>query len=195
MAYDKSFYEKYFEYLQEPRVRRNHGLMLQLFASFAGSRNLRVLDLGCGTGEFERHGLFVHQYLGVDANKSGYVRSFLQADYKTLDFPIPFAPNAFVSLFSIEPSHPVEERYALYDRIFEKYPEITHGISSGFYYQSKMDCDEVTEADGAVVSYQTLERVDQIPSERFKEIHVSLATPSAMFGEDVIEVWKFLERK
>ncbi len=136
-----------------------------------------------------------HQYVGVDKNDTGVVRPFIQSDYTDLSFleNLPFAPNAFVSLFSIEACLPKKKRYRLYEELFER-ADISIGLSAGFYYESKKDQDTVGET-GGIISYQTIEPLEYHDSDVFEEMRIVLKTPSAMFGPDVVEVWKILTRR
>jgi len=198
MAYDKAFYEKYLRYLAEPAVRKSHDFAFRMFRRAVGPDfALKVIDLGCGTGEYERHGPHT-QYVGIDENESGYVQSFLQADYADPGTAarLPFEPNAFVSLFSIEPFFAAGERYALYERLFARYPKCRFALVSGFYYQRRAGADMVTEKLGGseVVSYQTIEDPSTVMSSAFTELRMLLPTPSS-FGDDVVEVWKILLRQ
>ncbi len=196
MPYDEIFYQRYREYLKEGVVRKNHDRMFELLPLLALPNELRVIDLGCGTGEYitydQRHAL----YAGVDLNNTGNVAPFIQRDYCALDFAplVPFTPNAFVSLFSIECSYPPEAKYGLYSRIFSAFPHLRCGLSAGFYYESRRDQPTVTEA-GEIESYQTIEKSPVDDSYLFRESRILLRTPSEMFGQDVVEVWKFFVRK
>jgi hypothetical protein len=65
---------------------------------------------------------------------------------------------------------------------------------SGFYYWNSKDKNPIGET-GGIQSYQTLEPVETVLSPNFHETRITLPAPSEMFGSDVIEVWKLLERK
>ena len=105
-----------------------------------------------------------------------------------------FLPNVFVSLFSIEPCLPRYARYNLYEKVFVHYPEIRAALVSGFYYEDKIGQTKVKET-GGIESYQTSGRFGGEVSEIFDETFITMRTPSKLFGDKVVEVWKILERK
>lgn len=197
MAYDPEFFAQYAEYLVEPSVRESHDSIFQIFNKDEDSVDtLDVLDLGCGMGEFParvRH----HQYLGVDRENQGVPFAFMQADYTNLNFleRLPFEPNLVVSLFSIEACLPAGERYALYNELFERLPTVGAILTAGFYYESKKNQETVQETEGKLVSYQSNESLYDHESKLFDERRILMRTPSKMFGPDVVEVWKILERR
>lgn len=194
---DKTFWEKYWDYLHEPVVRRNHDQAFKMFAEKANlPEQLRVVDLGCGLmeyGWFDRHHF---GYAGVDVKKSATAPyTFIEADYATMDYSqLPFEPNAFVSLFSIECCNPPDKKYMIYRRLFEQIPNLKFGLAGGFFYESKRDQPTVTEV-GGLVSHQTIEDPKFYGSILFSEHRFVMRTPSKMFGNDVVEVWKFFARK
>lgn len=198
MPYDEIFYQRYQEYLREDTVRKSHDFAFAWFKRFTHSAPLLVVDLGCGLGEYEKFGNPA-RYAGVDMNDSGAVDNFIHADYHDFGFlkQLNFMPNAFVSLFSIEPFHPAREKYVLYEKIFSQIPSITWGLVSGFFYESKRDKEVVEELKGAekIVSYQTIEGEAKHVSKIFSERRLYISTPSKMFGKDVIEVWKIFSRR
>lgn len=192
MPYDKDFFQRYEAYLEEPTVRTNHNHAFARFREISGG-SLRVIDLGCGLGEFCLYGIYV-DYLGIDLNPPNSGRAYRAGDWR-LGIPkgLPFVPNAFVSLFSIEPFLPAEERYALYTKIFAENPKIRYGLSAGFYYLSQSDEEQVIET-GGIVSYQSISTIGQHPTHGFHEERAFIHTPSTMFGDDVMEVWKTFVR-
>ncbi|MBI2035678.1 MAG: class I SAM-dependent methyltransferase [Candidatus Liptonbacteria bacterium] len=196
MPYDENFYRMYREYLQEQTVRRNHDHVFSLFASLLLHDSPRVMDLGCGIGEYATYDQQHAAYVGVDLNNTGSVIPFVQADYLKLNFGnlLPFLPNAFISLFSIECCHSSESKYTLYNRIFSTFPAVKYGLVGGFFYESRRNQETVSEA-GEIVSYQTIEDPSLHISPLFTELRIHIRTPSRMFGNDVIEVWKLLVRK
>ncbi len=196
MAYNRPFYEMYREYLQEKVVRENHDCMFRLFRSLTVPESLRVIDLGCGVGEYATYDYRYASYVGIDLNNTGALKNFLQADYLKLDFKdrLLFTPNAFVSLFSLECFHPASARYAFYEKLFGDFPAIRFGLVSGFFYESRRDQETVSET-GGITSYQTVEDPARFISPVFTELRVHMRTPSKMFGQDVVEVWKILVRK
>ena len=194
MSYDKEFYQMYQAYLREKVVRANHNKIFECFRRLIQPMELLVVDLGCGLGEYSLHGSYT-KYVGIDVNDTGQVKSYVQTDYHNPNFAtlLPFVPTAFVSLFSIECCHSVDDKYALYEQIFTNIPSIRYGLVVGFFYESKRDLETVGEA-GGIVSYQTNEDPSLYISNTFSEFRIHMRTPSKMFGDDVIEVWKFLSR-
>jgi len=196
MAYDPEFYRLYRDYLRERTVRASHDLVFAMFETICARHveKRNVMDIGCGLGEFDRY-CEPERYVGVDRNNAGSVLSFVQADYTDLAFltQLPFDPNVFVSLFSVEACLPAADRYAFYERLFSE-TGVVLGLVAGFYYESKRDQATVGET-GGIISYQTIEPMDFHRSDRFKELRVLTRTPSKMFGADVVEVWKVLSRK
>lgn len=154
-----------------------------------------MADLGCGIGEYSLFGHY-KDYAGIDLNNAGEIRNFVQADYHDLGFVgrLPFGPTAFVSLFSIECCHSADKKYALYEKIFAEVPTIEYGLAGGFFYESKRNLETVGEA-GGLISHQTIEDPSKHISESFDEFRLHIRTPSKMFGEDVVEVWKILSRR
>lgn len=192
MSYNDQFYDSYKEFLKEPVVRRNHDRVFQVFRLLAGGP-LQVLDLGCGTGEFSTYCPGVSSYLGVDKVASPAARVVL--DYtQDLSSLSDHQFNCFVSLFSIEACYPAKERYALYNKVFKEFPYIDRALVSGFYYEHAAGQETVEEVSG-LTSYQTIEPLESNPSDVFEESRMVMRTPSAFFGSDVVEVWKFLERR
>lgn len=198
MAYDNDFYEMYEQYLNEPTVRENHATAFRLFHKVLDSlyytRSVRnVIDLGCGLGEFKRYAQGAINYLGIDKNPGPHTN--LVTDYtKPLLLKKEFTPNIFVSLFSIEACLPAHERYEIYTRMFRDFPTLEGALVSGFYYQHAADQDMINET-GDITSFQTVEPLERFQSESFNEMRILMHTPSKMFGQDVVEVWKILTRK
>ncbi len=194
MPYDENFYRMYREYLEEPTVRKNHDCIFELFTSFLLPESPRVVDFGCGVGEYLTYDSRHSRYVGIDRNKTIDSTDFIQADYLSVDLSLPFPPNAFLSLFSVECCHPLAVRYDFYERVFAAFPAIRCGLVGGFFYESRRDQETVTES-GELVSYQTIEDPSRHISPNFTELRAHLYTPSEMFGRDVVEVWKFFVRK
>ncbi len=204
MAYDPDFYRMYAEYLKEVTVRASHNRAFNQFQRLARG-DLQVVDFGCGLGEFWQYGAPA-RYIGVDVNDIEGLRGnfqLIQTDYHDLQglsrmlrrgFTLPFLPNAFVSLFSVECFHSVQERYELYGEVFETFPTIKFGLVSGFFYESKRGQETVGET-GGIVSHQTIEDPWLHSSGLFTELRMHIRTPSRMFGQDVVEVWKFFTRR
>jgi len=196
MPYDENFYRIYRRYLEESTVRRSHDHVFTLFASLLFPDRPRVIDLGCGIGEYALYDVYHTEYVGVDLNNTGEVKKFIEADYMALGFgrSVPFLPNAFISSFSIECCHGVEQKYNFYNRVFSLFPTVHCGLVGGFFYESKRDNDVVSET-GGIESHQTIEDPSLHISDLFTELRIHLRTPSKMFGADVIEVWKLFVRK
>jgi len=213
MPYDQHFYRLYEDYLHEPLVRDRHGRAFGFFHDAIEQRTpllrVDVIDLGCGLGEYRRFGFRpVGRYLGIDkedttanvpaarGKETPLVKPQIKADYTDPAFldRLPFTPNAFISLFSIEACLPVADRYALYHELFVRMPTLRIGMSAGFSYASKRDQETIGE-NGDIVSYQTIDGPYDHVDPLFEEERLVLRVPSAMFGPDVVEVWKFFFRK
>lgn len=197
MGYDPNFYKRYAEYLKEDNVRTSHDFAFSQFERLAGKK-LWFVDLGCGLGEYWKHGS-PFAYTGVDVNDPKVGFKFIQGDYHDLralklELSRNRITNAFVSLFSIECFHSAPEKYAFYHRVFEVFPSIRFGLVSGFFYESKRNQETVGET-GGIVSYQTIEDQSLYVSNVFTELRMHIRTPSQMFGQDVVEVWKFFIRR
>jgi len=198
MVYDQSFYQAYKSYLAEATVRRAHDWLLKIASDNPDFKN--VVDFGCGEfNEFLVHGR-PEKYIGVDVNVSSQdtKQRVIHADYRNAanlaKLIQPDAPTAFVSLFSTEITAPFEDNYCFYERIFRDIPTIRSGLVSGFYYESKKGQNPIGET-GGIQSYQTLENIEDVSSDTFEERRVILPVPSAMFGQDVFEIWKFFEKR
>lgn len=189
MSYTDEFYKQYNDYLKEPLVRMIHNKMFHIFT--AGRIPLRILDLGCGLGEYYHYyGKGCADYYGVDKNNCGSHCSDV-LDYTTDKLLLPFEPNGFISLFSAECCLDSKQKYTLYDKIFDDFPSIRTGLVSGFFYQRQREQLTVSEA-GGIVSYQSIEDASRFISSKFLEFRLHVNVPSAMFGPDVVEVWKLL---
>lgn len=193
MTYNNDFYKRYKEYLEEPEVRKSHDMALDCFSLIGDKVVSSAIDFGCGTGEFRDY--FVYKdmtYVGVDVVNSP--AASIVMDY-TKELPdVDTNPDTFVSLFSIEACLPIKDRTPLYEKIFLKYPSIKIALVSGFYYEDKQDQESVIET-GELKSYQTITRLVDETSDIFSEARLVMRTPSDLFGENVIEVWRMLERK
>ena len=194
MAYDADFFDLYRIYLKEPVVRTNHDHAFKLMALIIRGQP-RVIDLGCGISEYSAYDVYHMAYVGIDLKQRSEVPDFIAGDYMQFDFTqeLPFIPNAFVSLFSVECCHPAADKYALYEKLFSTLPQLQCGLVGGFFYRSKRDQKTVSEA-GGIVSFQTIEDPSLHISKTFIELRIHMDTPSRMFGADVVEVWKLLIR-
>jgi len=198
MGYDQDFYNAYKAYLNESAVRLAHDSIFKIASLNPDFRN--VVDFGCGMfNEFYEFAK-PDKYLGIDLNTSESKpnKLLLQIDYRKIkDLGLQagnHSPTAFVSLFSSEITAPTNENYEFYERVFREIPSIKFGLVSGFYYVSKKDQNPIGEP-GGLMSYQTLEAIEDVSSDVFTETRIILPVPSKMFGKDVFEVWKFFERK
>ncbi len=200
MGYDKVFYSQYRDYLNEPVVRQNHDRMFARFFRFTEPDPLHVVDLGCGMKEYAMFGSW-NTYVGLDVNdvppyKSDDAVRSVRADYSDLSFvdQLPYAPNVIVSMFSIECCLSAATKYDLYEELFARIPTLKYVLVAGFFYGSKRDQETVGET-GGIVSYQTIEDPAKFISRTFDEFRLHMLTPSKMFADDVIEVWKILSRR
>ena len=199
MAYDDNFYWDYEAYLVEPTVRRAHGKVFKLLEN--NNNFKRVIDLGCGfSNEFFRWG-DPKSYLGLDINiekpeykPSGFM-GVKRGDYRDKEFlrtAIQWE-RSFISLFSSEITANYWTNYELYNHIFATFPKIQAGLVSGFYYTDKTTHNPVEEV-GGVLSFQTLEPIETPERKGYEETRITMAVPSKMFGDKVIEVWKIFTR-
>lgn len=203
MYNDDTFWETYKEFQAESHDR--HSGIIENF--FQGDPYFnRVLDIGCGKFCNSAKFFITNNYFGIDQLKDIDIvppdfcgRYF----YKDLSFTKFnelvedarwYKPNIFVSSFACEVVLPVKEKYELYTKLFSEVSSIRYGVVSGFYYRSKKD-QEVVEETGGLKSYQTIEDLYDVKNDVFSEIRTLVHAPSKMFGEDVVEVWKLLERK
>ncbi len=205
-AYTPEFFQLYWDYLQEPRVRSAHDRVLRLVSSARAFD--RTLDLGCGTGEFFDHfPVQVQDYLGIDVLLNPFFRPRGAKKHRLLDYralsddelrDLLKNRQSFVSLFSSEITATWRDNYALYSRVFSLCPQVTHALVSGFYYETCRDAGfERIRETGGVVSFQTLETsakvLPYLPDD-VTETRIEMHVPSKMFADDVFEVWKLLVR-
>lgn len=194
MAYDSEFYKAYEDYLLEPTVRKQHDWVFYLL----GPDFRNVVDLGCGqSNEFRRFAIPLgSKYVGIDTNANSF-QGNLVADYReprTLwEVMYKRKPTAFVSLFSSEITAPACVNCLLYNDLFENFPKLQSGLVSGFYYADKKNVNPVKEA-GEIISYQTLEGIEDVARLGYSEKRIILPVPSKLFGPHVVEVWKIFER-
>lgn len=203
MAYDAAFFEAYRKYLTEARVRKNHDRIFRDWFERLSPSLLKAVDLGCGSGEFYQHGHST-DYVGIDKEPriaqgdTVYTKvKTIVADYCDLSAwvpQLPFKPNVFVSLFSVEPMLDPGSRYGLYTRLFNELPSLQFGLAAGFYYDNKPNEDTVGET-GGILSHQTIEPMGMFNVPGVDEERLYVRTPSEMFGPGVVEVWKFFTRR
>lgn len=197
MGYDQEFYERYERYLTEAPVRSAHGRMLRIFSTMENSPH--VVDLGCGRSqEFRRFGDW-ESYIGFDAFAEDPETPLdpRPGDYRNGGFvdslkELPI--TAFVSLFSTEITASANQNTELYRQLFSSLDDLRWGLVSGFYYISSKNVNPVGET-GGVTSWQTLHALEDQPCPEFDEYRIDMKVPSAMFGEDVVEVWRIFQRK
>ena len=197
MSYeDKEFWEKYEEFVEESLPRHQQAIVLMpLDKDF-------ILDFGCGRSKEAMRLLNPEKYIGIDTIAESWLdgtrKTFQVDDYRedeTLkELSTFYAPTSFTSLFSIECTNTLENNYDLYEKIFNLFPSIKSGAVAGFYYESKIEQETVKE-NGGIVSYQSTGCPRNYDSYSFLETRQLIPAPSKMFGDDVIEVWKFLKRK
>jgi SAM-dependent methyltransferase len=190
MSYDKDFFNQYSDYLKENSVRISHNSAFRLLADYHS-----VLDLGCGLGEFLNYKYF-NEYIGMDIENRGLPSQyFIQGDYTISKFDnLPFEPTLVVSLFSIEACYSYKDCNHFYEKIFALLPKVNRIMSSGFFYLSKSK-DETVGETGGITSFQTISDPEFYNNSIYSESRYITETPSKMFGPDVVEVFRYLERR
>ncbi len=202
-GYDGDFYKNYERYLLEPGVRKAHWFPFSIAKLESAFDD--VVDLGCGLQEFKRY-VEPRRYIGVDAV---HPDADIKSDFRhcsTVNEIVDFCaerdslhklgPRAFVSLFSSEITACEEVNYALYRRLFKDLPSVRQALVSGFYYDYRKTREIVEEVPG-LFSYQSIDPIEtsiERAHGRFTEKRIVIPCPSEMFGEGVIEVWKFFEK-
>lgn len=203
MSYeDKSFWEQYEEYIEESLPRHRRAVNMLLHDKFP--HNGVLLDLGCGQCMEAADLIEPLQYIGVDQNPpskwilEGTERKVHKLDYRkdSLDRVCisEYHVDFFSSFFSSEVTETYPQNERLYEKIFQSFPSLQWGLVSGFYYRGRRNEAKVEET-GGIVSYQSIWDLADVESEVFEETRLLVKAPSKMFGPDVIEVWKLLERK
>lgn len=190
-TWTNSFYEEYAEHLKEPIVRKTHDEMFRIFNKLQGTP-LNILDLGCGTSEYNNYNHIHKRYFGVDKNRASDKSPTLVADFNDLDFEMPWEPIAFISTFATEIIQPPQQRYDYYKKLFAKYPTLNTGMVAGFFYKGKEN-EPLVEENGGFTTYQTIEKQSEWIQKEFTEFRVYKEVPSKMWG-NVVEVWKFFMR-
>ena len=187
------WWESYRLYLLEamPRHRRAAGRLLSQFP-------VRVVDLGCG--KFcSADAIFVPDwYTGLDTNPPGRPDT-IELDYRdtpqVLSILNEFEVDTITSLFSAEITAPAEENYLMYEDFFARAPSVQQILVSGFYYADGREEEPYVSEVGGLKSYQSNTPIEAYPSKLFDETRLTIRGPSKLFGPDVIEVFKLLERK
>lgn len=196
MAYDQDFYKIYADYLVEPRVRTVHDRILTTVCAATAFR--RIADLGCGQGhEFFKYGR-PDFYVGIDYNAIHTDQENFKtvaADYRDAaaigTLTNRFNLKAIVSLFSIECTAARDKNQAYYKSLF-KQTGADAILAAGFHYQHAYGQETVGEA-GGLISYQTFADIPDASSV-FQETRIAVACPSTLFGEDVTEIWRLMQR-
>ena len=204
----EEFYKLYIDYLREPVVCDAHIKIIEAMASFDPDMKFGdIVDLGCGKSNefYYRSHREMSSYIGIDLNAEcdGVYRAQKQtfiANYRDLDtvqniiYKTGFYDtDVFVSLFSTEITADYKTNLEFYNNIFNKFNNSSI-LVSGFYYSSKKYKNPIKE-NGGLLSFQTLEPIEAQESGWFTQIRIEIPVPSQLFGKDVVEVWKLLQRK
>ena len=88
---------------------------------------------------------------------------------------------------------PAPVRYEFYRKLFKENRDLTIGMVAGFYYKDRAAQEAVLET-GDLISYQTIEKQSDYICKEFTEFRCYQEVPSKMWGDQVVEVWKFLIR-
>lgn len=192
MSWDTDFYANYANHLTEPVVRKTHDRMFRLLHRLCDGEK-RVVDYGCGTGEFDFYDRNHEAYFGIDQNKVSDSLPHFVCDFMSGEIVLPFQPTVFISVFASEIIMPPESKYAFYRNVFNKYPTINIGMVAGAFYKGKENEETVREESGFTI-FQTIEQPHKWICPQFTEVRCYCDVPSAMWG-NVVEVWKFLIRK
>ena len=201
--YTKKFYDQYGQYLEEPQVHRAHvqaARWLRMYDTMSS-----VLDLGCGLHSELISLIGLLEYVGIDLNaenhkwwsEQSYYRKLHAGNYRDLDLIKQICDErpqitTFFSLFSTECTANYIDNHLFYHALFQQTP-VEIMIVSGFYYTDTKE-NPIQEA-GGITSWQTLNPIESTSSNLFSEIRLIQRVPSKMFGPNVVEVWKRLERK
>jgi len=196
---EKEFWDLYFEYAKKSRPTHKRAISSLL----QGNHPASVVDLGCGQTCSAFHLLTPREYHAIDLETPERVPShpegkslYLCADYRedlqsVSEYLKTHQIEFFCSLFSVECTSSISDNALYYQNLFEMVPCLKRGVVSGFYYSGRKDQEMVAEV-GGLTSYQTIG--DLVDSELFSETRVLLRNPSEMFGQDVVEVWRYFER-
>jgi len=201
MSYsDPGFWEAYEQYLKGAMPIHQKTVDM-LVGDVVGEFDIEVLfDLGCGLfREAETIIPWETSYKGFDqvlpeghpyrldyrAEEGVFVNPQL-IEYMNQD-----KADTFCSFFSSECTESFVVNHSMYREIFKQVPTMQWGIVSGFYYSNRIHEYCVEEA-GGIRSWQSNQ--DLYGGDFFKETRVLIRNPSIMFGDDVVEVWRLLER-
>lgn len=202
---DEKFWDQYGAYLVESRERHKGAISTLLRYQGGESTDTvapSVIDFGCGqyasAASLMPH---PHTYLGIDKHKPGMRHtamcevSFVEGDYLER-VKQTIVPTCFTSLFSAECTSYQDHNRKFYNWIFEAYPTLNYGIVSGFYYLSRWR-DELVNETGNITSCQSTGPLTDFTDSSllYTETKLEIPAPSKMFGPNVVEVWKLLERK
>lgn len=189
-----TYASEYFWKLYEEYVDECFGRHLAMFARLVPSPGA-VLDLGCGK-VMEGRRLHAGRYLGVDKDPK-LCRDSVVCDYRKLDLlertvdEVGFDPDTILSMFSIELTESCLVNCRYYRDLFRVFPTARRIVSVGFYYDGPRWLDETATENGGLISYQTNFALE---SGSLHEIRTLERGPSKLFGPDVVEVWRLLER-
>jgi hypothetical protein len=197
-ASNDEFYLLYADYVADPAVRKVHDAVLRAAMLHPALR--RVVDLGCGrSNEFFHYGN-PEFYIGIDQNAIAVDegrRITLEANYRDREIVKRLidehALTAAVSLFSTELTCPSDANHAYYEALFRHTP--VQAIFVAGCYAEHAQGEETIIETGGLVSFQTFGGFESaFPTDLFDETRVCVACPSRMFGEDLIEVYRLLQR-
>ncbi len=194
MSYSEQFFQLYAEYLKEPTVRAAHDWVFKIAGLDPAFE--KVLDLGCGMcQEWLVYGPPC-EYRGVDVVIGQHPQFVTQLNYRGKALEAKFTEaTAFVSLFSSEITDTPKLNSCFYRSLFYQRPALQAGLVSGFYYTDMRDQNPVRET-GGIWSYQTLHAIEEHSLDpELVERRIVLPVPSKLFGPNVIEVWRFFDRR
>lgn len=199
---DGTFWEEYGRYVQESMPR--HRRVIEMLLTTVPGGDFRVLDLGCGQVMegfrlMSPEGQSAAWYRGVDRDPHGSAISMGLAwrmDYGDVAALCKrchdegFMPDIVVSLFSAEVVQRQHDAEALYRGVLAGLPSVRAVLSVGFFYEGKEHEPTVIEP-GGLVSFQT---IGPHLKGDLRETRVVERGPSELFGPNVIEVWRLIER-
>lgn len=202
------FWKKYAEYVEESFPRHKDAINKLMGRTIYHDRDWRgglgslgsILDLGCGqVMKGTRFAREKTKYIGVDEHprEVTYGYQVLPLNYRTQLNVVAdmcreqeFYPSTILSLFSIELTGSPWANESLYLQLFNQIASAWCIITAGFFYEDKDMLPTVIEA-GGLESWQSIGPL----SKEMKETRLFVRAPSTLFGPNVIEVWRLLERK